>query len=393
MRLRFLLAGVVLPLLLWAALPLASPGQSPGKLASLNDKIAKKRFQIGKKKGTERVLSHEIAGYSRRIRRLESKISVLRSRQGRLQADLDDKRAELARIQADLRKERRRLARLRVRLSQGRAVLEQRLVELYQADEPDIVTVVLKSDGFADLLERGEFMRQIRKQDERIIETVRAAKADATATAARLDKLERRQQRVTAIILSRRNQVAAVKGDLIDTRVGYQGTRNDKSRALGKVRHARVHLEKDLEALERASRQVTQQLSGIAPGPIRQGSGQMIWPVNGPITGVFGEARPGHMHAGIDISAPTGTPIRAADSGRVVLLGWTGGYGNYTCIQHSGSLASCYAHQSRYGTSNGANVSQGQVIGYVGNTGNSTGPHLHFEVRIGGSPVNPMGYL
>ena len=77
----------------------------------------------------------------------------------------------------------------------------------------------------------------------------------------------------------------------------------------------------------------------------------------------------------------------------VVLMGPTGGYGNYTCVQHTNSMATCYAHQSRFGTSMAASVSQGQVIGAVGNTGNSTGPHLHFEVRINGSPVDPMGYL
>jgi murein DD-endopeptidase MepM/ murein hydrolase activator NlpD len=122
----------------------------------------------------------------------------------------------------------------------------------------------------------------------------------------------------------------------------------------------------------------------------------MIWPVNGPITGVFGEARPGHMHAGLDIAAGAGTPIHAADAGRVVLIqgiGQSGGYGNFTCVQHTASMSTCYAHQSRVGTSVGASVSQGQVIGAVGNTGHSFGAHLHFEVRINGSPVNPMGYL
>ena len=90
---------------------------------------------------------------------------------------------------------------------------------------------------------------------------------------------------------------------------------------------------------------------------------------------------------------PEGTPIRAADSGTVALMGWVGGYGNYTCIQHTATMSTCYGHQSRFATSNGASVSQGQVIGYSGNTGNSTGPHVHFEVRINGSPVDPMGYL
>jgi murein DD-endopeptidase MepM/ murein hydrolase activator NlpD len=118
----------------------------------------------------------------------------------------------------------------------------------------------------------------------------------------------------------------------------------------------------------------------------------MIWPTNGAFTSPFGQ-RWGRLHAGIDIGAPEGTPIRAAMSGKVVLLGWTGGYGNYTCVQHGGGLSTCYAHQSRYGTSMGASVSKGDVIGYVGNTGNSTGAHLHFETRVNGAPVNPMGYL
>ncbi|MBA3263074.1 MAG: M23 family metallopeptidase [Thermoleophilaceae bacterium] len=150
----------------------------------------------------------------------------------------------------------------------------------------------------------------------------------------------------------------------------------------------------DLASLEAEQARVQAALAGApAPGPVQQGSGQLIWPVSGSLTGSFGEPRPGHLHSGIDIAAPEGTPIRAADSGRVALAAWTGGYGNYTCIQHTASLSTCYGHQSRLGTSAGASVQQGQVMGYVGNTGNSFGSHLHFEVRINGSPVDPMGYL
>jgi murein DD-endopeptidase MepM/ murein hydrolase activator NlpD len=99
------------------------------------------------------------------------------------------------------------------------------------------------------------------------------------------------------------------------------------------------------------------------------------------------------LHAGIDIGVPSGTPIHAAASGTVVIAGWVSGYGNYTCIDHGGGLATCYAHQSSFATSVGAHVSQGQVIGYTGCTGHCFGPHLHFEVRINGTPVDPLGYL
>jgi murein DD-endopeptidase MepM/ murein hydrolase activator NlpD len=159
------------------------------------------------------------------------------------------------------------------------------------------------------------------------------------------------------------------------------------------VRSHRHDLEGDLAALEAEQARVASALQGApAPGPVRQGSGQLIWPVNGPVVSGFG-MRWGRLHAGLDIAVPAGTPIRAADSGRVVLMGWVGGYGNYTCIQHNASLSTCYAHQSSFGTSNGANVSQGQVIGSVGCTGHCFGDHLHFETRVNGSPVDPMGYL
>jgi murein DD-endopeptidase MepM/ murein hydrolase activator NlpD len=393
MRLRVLLACAVLPLVLWALLPVQSPGQ--GKLER---KIDATRAKIGKKKGTERVLSSDIARYTQRIRRLQGKIGSLQRRQATIQADLDAKKAELVATQAKLRSERARLARLRARLVVTRRALATRLTEMYKTEKPDVLTVVLNSDGFADLLSRGEFIARIADQDREIVMIVRQAKRDAAVTEKRLDKLERRQQRVTALILARRNEVALVKEELIGTRVGYERTQDGKERALSKVRVDRQELEEHLDGLEaeqakiRARLASTQGGGGGSAGPIKQGSGQLIWPANGSISSPFGQ-RWGRLHAGVDMPLSQGTPLRAADSGRVAIAGWTGGYGNYTCIQHGGSMSTCYAHQSSLGVSVGQNVSQGEVIGQSGNTGNSTGPHLHFEVRINGSPVDPMGYL
>jgi murein DD-endopeptidase MepM/ murein hydrolase activator NlpD len=149
-----------------------------------------------------------------------------------------------------------------------------------------------------------------------------------------------------------------------------------------------------LRALEAERRRVSQALNaaGAIDGGLLLGSGRLIWPITGPLTSPFGP-RWGRLHAGIDIAASGGTPIRAADSGRVALAGWQGGYGLYTCVQHTASLSTCYAHQSRLGTARGATVRQGQVIGYVGNTGHSFGDHLHFETWVRGAPVDPMGFL
>ena len=192
-RVRLFIGVALLPLALFAFLPLVSSGQQK----NLGSKIERKKDQIAWRKGRERVLSSDVAGFTRKINALQGDITVLQTKQVRLQANLDRKRAELARIQEDLRRERLRLARLRARLAEARAALSKRLVELYKADQPDLVTVVLESNGFADLLERTEFMQRVSNQDARIIDVVVKAKADATATAKRLDKLEKRAQVVT----------------------------------------------------------------------------------------------------------------------------------------------------------------------------------------------------
>jgi len=408
MRGRLLLAGLVLalPLALGATLPLTSSGQSSkqDKLSKLEQRIDRTRDKIGRKRGSERVLGSEITGYTRRIGRLQGKISTLGARQQRIQADLDEKLADLERLRSMLRRERARLVRLRMRLVDTRLVLSDRLVYIYKTQKPDAISVILNSDGFADLIERGEFIKRISDQDRRVVTLVAKAKADAVRSERRLDRLERGRQRVTAIVKQRRDEVSAIRMELVGTRVGYSRTKTAKANLLKGVRSQRVELESDLDELEAASRRITGQLQAAQrrnntaqPGsaPIKRGSGRLIFPVNGPVTSPFGP-RWGRLHAGIDIPAAEGTPIRAADAGKVVLLqgvGASGGYGNYTCIQHTATMSTCYAHQSRLGTNLGASVNQGQVVGYVGNTGNSFGAHLHFEVRVNGAPVDPMSYL
>ena len=386
-RLRLLFMVAAIPLALWLAVPVISDG-SP-----LTSRIESKKRKIEQKKGRERVLTTTISGYTQRIGVLEGDISELQARQARIEADLANKRAELARVQDKLRLERIRLVRLRARLAESRAALSDRLVELYKADEPDVVTVILESNGFADLLERAEFMQRVSQQDVHIIDRVRAAKAEAVAAEKRLSALEERQRKVTAEVARRAAEVDAIKDRLVERQQQYEGVRAVKTRALQATQAQRHDLEGDLRALEKEQAAVLAKIQSVqGGGPIRQGSGSLIWPVNGPIVSGFG-MRWGRLHAGVDIAVPAGTPIHAADSGRVILLGWTGGYGNYTCIAHGGSLSTCYAHQSRYATSMGASVSKGQVIGYVGCTGHCFGDHLHFETRVNGAPVDPMGYL
>lgn len=390
-RLLVLAAGILLPLGLWAAVPLLSQGRSP---ANVSKRLSNKRAELERNKRRDRVLTTDIAAYSGRVRGLQLDISKLQRKQARIQSDLDAKRAELLRIQKDLRRERARLARLRARLAKARTQLEARLLEMYKTEQPDVITVILESDGFADLLTRSEFLQRVNHHDARIIAAVRTARTDASATAHRLSGLEARQHKLTSTVLANRNQVAAIKGQLVDRRGLYANARDRRRGVLSKVREHRGAIQEDLASLEKENAKIQAKLgNGAGAGPIKQGSGDFIWPVNGPVSGQFGENRGDHIHAGVDIAASEGTPIRAAASGKVALMGPQGGYGNYTCIQHGGSLSTCYAHQSRFATSQGASVSQGEIIGYVGNTGHSFGAHLHFEVRQNGTPVNPLNFL
>jgi murein DD-endopeptidase MepM/ murein hydrolase activator NlpD len=399
-RLLLSSALVALVLALWGVLPVGSVAiTNQQKLGDLQNKIEATQGKIGRKKGTERVLSQDIARWTSRIRRLQGRIGSLQSRQSAIQADLDRAQGQLDRTRTNLRLQRARQVRMKARLAVGRRLLAARLVERYQADTPDLVSVILSSNGFAQLLERGEFLRRINDQDERIIRLVAAARIDARDNAEQLATLAKRQTALTTRIAERRNAVASVKQELIDTRVGFDRTRAGKANALSHVRAVREKLEGSLSAMKATQAKIQGILTSpgganLPAGPIRGGSGAMIWPVNGPITSPFCERRAWEAcHPGIDIGVPSGTPIRAALGGRVALAGPTGGYGNYTCIQHTASMSTCYAHQSSIGVSVGQQVSQGQVIGISGCTGLCFGPHLHFEVRINGAVTNPLNYL
>ena len=390
MRKSFFLATIVLALAAYVVLPL------PGQSASLSSRIEKKRSQLDRVKRHEGVLTTTISGYNNRIARLQGEIRGTQRRLGLVQGDLDRKRDQLAKVRDRLERARSRLEHLRRRLRTARKVLAARLVAIYKSDTPDALTVVLESDGFGDLLDRADFLARISNQDRGVTNRVRGLRNQAQATTDQLAGLERSVQVVATQILHRRDEIASARDQLVSSQGSLRSARSGRQVALAGVRRHRHGIEEDLASMERQQQRIQSQLAGAGTGgagPIRRGSGRLIWPVNGPITGVFGEARPGHLHAGIDIAAPTGTPIHAADSGRVVLMAFVGGYGNYTCVQHTGSLSTCYGHQSRFGTSQGASVRQGQVIGFVGSTGHSTGSHLHFETRINGTAVNPMGFL
>jgi murein DD-endopeptidase MepM/ murein hydrolase activator NlpD len=392
MRRRFF-AYIAAALAMYFVLPL------PAQTKPLPEKIGDARQRVERKRGKERVLTTDISRYAVRIRGLQGEIRSVARRQAKLEVEVNEKRAELAGIRDRLERARSRLAALRSRLIESQKTLAARLVAIYKDGDPDILSVVLDSTSFGDFLDRTEFLDRIADQDHKVITLVRRTKKEVTDLTKELGSLEVQAEAARDVILSKRNEVLVVKNRIVGRRDELAQARDGRAAILARVRTSRHHAEEDLASLERIQARISAQVrnagsGGATPsaGPIRRGSGRFIWPVNGSVVSPFGQ-RWGRLHAGVDIASPTGTPIRAAASGRVILMGPTGGYGNYTCIGHGGGISTCYAHQSRYGTSGGASVSQGQVIGYVGCTGHCFGPHLHFEVRVGGSPVDPLGYL
>lgn len=365
---------------LYLARPLGSSAKSASALQS----------SIAKNSAKATSLNSDINRMSGKIQGLRGRISKLQRKQNAIQADLDTKAARQKKIANALGISRDRLARLRKELAHSREVLEARIVEVYKQGEPNMIEVVLSSRGFADMVERTTYMERIATQDHKIITKVTRLKGQTKKETVKLASLEKEASRLVAEVRGRRDEVAGAKGTLAAQRNQLNSAVDHRKSKLATVsKHLREDQE-DLAAMQASNGSVVGALDNSAP--IKRGSGQLIWPVNGQFTSPFG-GRWGRLHAGIDIAVPNGTAVHAADTGTVRIAGWMGGYGNYICIQHSSSMSTCYGHNSRLMVSVGQSVTQGQVIAASGNTGHSTGPHVHFEVRINGNPVDPMGYL
>ena len=349
----------------------------------LNGRLDAKQAELDQAKEKKGVLTTEISRYNDQIEQLTGEVAALRTREAAVQEELDQAEAELAAEQHDLRI-------LRERLDRTVKALEDRLVDIYMADEPSAISVVLQSDGYDDALGRYEYLQRIQDRNSEIVGRVRELRDDTAATVER--------------VRATRDSIAAKKAELVRTHEQLQAreAQLDAARARSKKALTRIdghvdHLESDVSDIQKKIQEQLAAASGVSPlpaGPIQGGSAGFIWPVNGPIVSGFG-MRWGQPHEGVDIAVPAGTPIRAAKDGTIAFTqseAESGGYGNYTCIDHGGGLATCYAHQSSFAITSGS-VQQGDVIGYVGCTGHCFVDHLHFEVRIHGTAVDPMGYL
>jgi murein DD-endopeptidase MepM/ murein hydrolase activator NlpD len=388
----------VVVLLALAAAICATPALAGGgygdQKASVDQKIAALHSKIATSQARASSLSSQIGSLTTQIHALDQRVGNVSAQLSALQSDLALHQKRLGKLDALFHVQTVRFHYLKRQYALAVERLNLRLVDIYKSNQPSAVDVVLQSKSFSDVMDQLDYLSTIANQDKSIALAVSAAKRQVRAQRKRTMTIRRGVKQETAVINARAQQAAILRGELLSTQSKLAGARSSKNRELVVTRSQVQDEINESKSLEAASAALAAKLQGDNSGspPVAGGNGTFQWPVSGPITSPFG-MRWGTLHPGLDIGVPTGTPIHAAGSGTVIWCGWMSGYGNLVMIDHHNGLATLYGHESHVAVSCGQDVTTGEVIGYSGCTGFCTGPHVHFEVRANGTPVDPLGYL
>ena len=386
---------------LLAALCLLAVAAPAAPAEDLSSELESKEAQLEETQHRKGVLTTTISSYARRIERLSGEVASIREQETTTRARLAATQQKLATANDELEAAHDHLARLRSHLRVALGALRERLIAIYEQGSPEMIDVLIGEGDLEDIEARTELLDRIHEADEANAARVRSLRDGVALTverrAAAKGEIEAARNSIAAeqrSLVATRGELQARHGDLVDARGGQEAV-------LARVRHHETELDGDVESIQA---KIAEELAAtgsmpLPPGAIQPGSGSMIWPVDGPIASGFGPRTiegSYEYHPGIDIAVPEGTPIRAALPGTVAFTqseAESGGYGNYTCIDHGDGLSTCYAHQSAFAVNPGQQVEQGEVIGYSGCTGYCLGPHVHFEVRINGEVTDPLSYL
>ncbi|GAC1504163.1 MAG: peptidoglycan DD-metalloendopeptidase family protein [Vulcanimicrobiaceae bacterium] len=373
----------------------------------------------------DKILNQQNAVHStqEQLRRRKAQLHQAQARVGDLRTQLHQTAAAIGQVSSRLTEigtqigsierqvswQRIQLAAANASLKRHDAAYKRRLVQIYEHGDTGYLDVLLSARSFSDFVERWDDLRLIVAADQRAVKERRAAAKQVAAAEARLERAQMSLQQNQQAAVQARSQLAALSDERRQLLQVADAQRQRVATEVAQLEELSAQEEQALQALiiqrqreieaQREAERRAQRLAGHpASTTVATGSGALMWPVSGPITSPFGwRMHPIHhrmiLHEGMDIAADTGTPIKAADAGRVIVAGWTGGYGNYINIDHGGGVSTGYGHCSAIYVSVGQDVKKGQVIGAVGSTGYSTGPHLHFEVRINGQPVDPATRL
>jgi murein DD-endopeptidase MepM/ murein hydrolase activator NlpD len=373
------------------------PGSDGRTKEQIDARIARLRDEIAGARGREGVLTSQLSDVTSALRDAQARVDGQQTRVVALEASLGAARTRVAHAGQALREKTAFLQFTEQLDGKARRRLEQRIRLIYMQGRPDLLSVLLSARSFSQALDDVEFVNRVARQDRRIVGE--AERAHAAAERARADAV-----RAKAVAVSRQAEVArrtaeatAARDRLVASRDAVASVQRVKAQALDSAREDRRSYLEEATALEAQSAALAERIrtaqatSGYEP-PSGGSPGRLQWPVSGSVTSGFG-MRWGRMHEGIDIAVPAGTPVHAAAAGRIAYAGWMSGYGNLVVVDHGGGLSTAYGHNTSVTVSVGQDVAAGEEIAVSGSTGHSTGPHVHFEVRVNGAPVDPLGYL
>lgn len=359
-------------------------------LAETKRQRADTRATLQELDGQQTRLAAELAELTVELEAAEQRLRDAQHALRRTKAEISTTRAQLQATERDLRA-REKLLRARARASymHGGINYAEAVLDVRTANELGVSL---------------QYMRTMITEDRDKVERISSLETTYETMLDRLDELEAAQDEARAKRAAQRDRVAGLVARKREVESQLAAQEQQHTALLAELDTDAQRYRAAIDDLETESQKLRQRLAALASKPsnastvAQRSSSGFQWPVNGTITSGFGyRTHPvlgyQRLHAGTDFGAATGTPIVAADGGVVVSAGWLGGYGNAIVISHGGGIATLYAHQSRLAVSAGSSVSRGQVIGYVGSTGMSTGPHLHFEVRVNGTPVDAARYL
>ncbi len=315
------------------------------------------------------------------------KLSEMQQKVEKTQAELEDSQFRLSKAQRQLTRTRGELDTTRDRFERQRRLALSRLRAIYKFRSTSHWEALLTAPDLVDFLTRYQYLKRISRTDEALLKELADLVDHKNRLKRRMDHLVAQTANITASIRAQKEEQVAQT--------------HDEAAVVRSIRAERATWEAAEEQLERSSQNIEAMIRRLMARRTRKpalGTGRFTWPVSGRITSGYGPRmhpifRVVKPHRGIDFGAGWGSQVVAADTGVVLFSGWYDGYGKVVMVDHGADLVTMYCHLSSFAVGVGAKVSRGQRIASVGSTGFSTGPHLHFEVRRNGTPVNPLGFL
>jgi murein DD-endopeptidase MepM/ murein hydrolase activator NlpD len=390
------LALVPLALALVAAGTAAADDPTDEK-AAVDARIAALQAEISASKAEEGVLTSQLSVVVSELEDARSEVDDAQASVSTLETELSAARGKLAGLTTLLVAQTRRLERLRAEYDRAVGILESRVRSAYIDEPPDLLAFLVSASDFDTVIDNLDFLTRLGRQDQQIAQAVEGARSRAAAERRATISTKLQQAATVAAIAARTEEARAARDRLAVDRDRLAAVESLKQSALASNRETRDDYLREADALAAQSVALAARIQAVQQEAGTTGSGQpssggLIWPCDGVVVSGFG-MRWGRMHEGIDIGCAYGTPNRAAAAGTVIHAGWLGGYGNLVVVDHGNGLSTAYAHASSILVGVGQQVAQGQTVSLVGSTGNSSGPHLHFEVRVNGVAVDPLPYL